>query len=71
MRGNRAIIIGAILVAVVIGAAILTAPGSPDPYIWIMGHLSSTFAPEEWWMIERFRLKHAAVFNIGGGERLG
>ena len=54
-----------------IGAAILTAPGSPDPYIWIMGHLSSTFAPEEWWMIERFRLKHAAVFNIGGGKRLG
>ena len=71
MRGNRAIIIGAILVAVVIGAAILTAPGSPDPYIWIMGHLSSTFAPEEWWMIERFCLKHAVVFNIGGGERLG
>jgi hypothetical protein len=38
MRGNRAIIIGAVLVAVVIGAAILTAPAFPERYIWIVGH---------------------------------
>jgi hypothetical protein len=38
MRGSRAIIIGVVLVAVVIGAAILTAPASPDRYVWIIGH---------------------------------
>jgi hypothetical protein len=38
VRRNRAIIIGAVLVAVVIGAAILTAPASPDRYVWIIPH---------------------------------
>lgn len=38
MRGNRAITVGAVLVGVVIGAAILTAPASSDRFVWIIGH---------------------------------
>jgi hypothetical protein len=35
---KRAIIIGAGIVALIIGAAILTAPAQPDRYIWIIDH---------------------------------
>jgi hypothetical protein len=35
---KRAIIIGAGIIALIVGAAILTAPAQPDRYIWIIGH---------------------------------
>lgn len=35
---KRAIIIAGAIAALIIGAAILTAPTQPDQYIWIVGH---------------------------------
>ena len=35
---KRAIIIGAGIVALIVGAALLTAPTQPDRYIWIISH---------------------------------